>query len=352
MRSRRAAVLAPLVLVAAVLPGAAAAAPAAAGSGTVGSDTAGDPYFPLQGNGGYDVASYRITVRFDPHTKQLAGTTSVFATATQALSRFDLDLRRNLRVSKVTVNGEPSGWSQPYRLAQELVVTPRHQVAKGGRLWVSVTYAGRIHDVTDPDGSPDGFIATDDGGVVMSEPQGAPTWFPVNDTPHDKATYQVTATVPRGYWAISNGATRGISSSATTRTYRWQLDQPVSSYLVTLAVGKFLVWTGRTADGVPYRIAVDPKQRGAIPTMRKLPAIIDYFSSVYGRYPFDRAGAIVENAPFIGYALECATRPVFDRAPDVATLSHELAHQWYGDDVTLDRWRDIWLNEGFAEFSS
>src|SRR6185312_3338976 len=71
-----------------------------------------------------------------------------------------------------------------------------------------------------------------------------------------------------------------------------------------------------------------------------------------GPYPFDSAGAIVDDAPQVGYALETATRPVFDSAPDEATLAHEMAHQWYGDDVTLQRWRDIWLNEGFAEFST
>jgi aminopeptidase N len=88
------------------------------------------------------------------------------------------------------------------------------------------------------------------------------------------------------------------------------------------------------------------------PVLATLPAIVDYFSSVYGAYPFSSAGAIVDDAPDVGYALETATRPLFDRAPDEATLSHELAHQWFGDTVTLSKWRDIWLNEGFAEFSS
>jgi aminopeptidase N len=131
------------------------------------------------------------------------------------------------------------------------------------------------------------------------------------------------------------------------------LRRPVPSYLVTATIGKFDVRRGTTASGIPYFIAVDPAERaGADPVLRKLPAIVDYFSRVYGKYPFGSTGAIVDHARFVGYALETATRPLFDRAPDALTLAHELAHQWYGDDVTLRRWRDIWLNEGFAEFSS
>jgi aminopeptidase N len=171
--------------------------------------------------------------------------------------------------------------------------------------------------------------------------------------PSDKATYSVTATVPQGTTVVSNGAYLGKTHANGKTTWRWRLSQPVSSYLVTATIGKFDVRTGKTPGGVPYFIAVDPSQRAAAdPVLRKLPAIVDYFSKVYGKYPFGQAGAIVDDAPSVGYALETATRPVFDRAPDIATLSHELAHQWYGDDVTLHRWRSIWLNEGFAEFSS
>ena len=113
--------------------------------------------------------------------------------------------------------------------------------------------------------------------------------------------------------------TAGCSASPrhrTTSTWRWRLDQPVSSYLVTATIGRFDVRTGRTPGGVPYFLAVDPtRELKAAPVLKQLPAIIDYFSRVYGRYPFGQAGAVVDHARKVGYALETATRPVFDRAP-------------------------------------
>jgi aminopeptidase N len=123
--------------------------------------------------------------------------------------------------------------------------------------------------------------------------------------------------------------------------------------LVTATIGRFVVHTGTTRSGIPYFEAVDPAEASwADHVLPALPRIVDFFSARFGKYPFGSTGAIVDHARFVGYALETATRPLFDRAPDVLTLAHELAHQWYGDDVTLSRWRDIWLNEGFAEFCS
>jgi aminopeptidase N len=328
-------------------------ASASAGAPTAGAPGAGDPYFPRQGNGGYDVSSYRLHVGYEPATRRLDGVEHLAAHATQSLSRFDLDLRHNLTATAVRVDGRPARIAQPADQVQELVVTPSRPLRRGARFTVDVTYGGRAKPVTDPDGSLDGWIPTDDGVFVASEPQGSPSWFAVNDTPDDKATYRVSVTVPTGLTVVSNGVQKGVRSRLGRTTWSWKLDTPVSSYLVTATLGKFDVSRGRTPAGVPYLIAVDPTQKAkSAPVLAKLPSMIDYFSRVYGRYPFGTAGAIVDNAPNVGYALETATRPVFDSAPDELTLAHELAHQWYGDDVTLARWRDIWLNEGFAEFSS
>jgi aminopeptidase N len=346
----------PKILVAtavAVLTVAGATPATAARTATAGAVGGGDSYFPRQGNGGYRVSHYTLAISYTPSTHWLSGKARVYARTTQALSRFDLDLRRNLHVSSVRVNGKPAHFGQPKSKVQELVVIPPRALPAGHRFNVDVVYAGKARGVTDPDGSPDGFMPTNDGAFVASEPQGSSTWFPVNDTPTDKATYRVYITVPTGLTAVSNGALLGTSRANGRTTWKWQLTEPVSSYLVTATIGKFDVRRGRTAAGIPYFIAIDPAVKAkAAPVMRKLPAIVDYFSRTYGKYPFGQTGGIVDNAPFVGYALETATRPVFDSAPSVATLSHELAHQWFGDDVTLRRWRDIWLNEGFAEFSS
>ncbi|WP_375501720.1 M1 family metallopeptidase [uncultured Jatrophihabitans sp.] len=342
------ALLLPLALLSATLT-----APAAdASSPRPGSRYGGDPYFPRQGNGGYDVGSYTLAIRYTPATKHLVGVATIRARSTQALSRFDLDLRRNLQVSSVRVDGRAAAFVQPAKLVQELVVTPGRVIANGHTFTVVVRYAGTAKPITDPDGSLDGFITTGDGAFVASEPQGSPTWFPVNNIPRDKATYRVSITVPRGLKAVSNGRLVGVTRYAKTTTWRWALATPVSDYLITATIGNFTVRTGRTPSGIPYYLAVAPQEKQAFTVLRKLPAIVEYFSSVFGPYPFAQTGAIVDHAHKVGYALETASRPLFDRSPSVQTLSHELAHQWFGDGVSVRKWRDIWLNEGFAEFSS
>jgi aminopeptidase N len=322
-----------------------AAAPGATG--------AGDPYFPLQGNGGYDVGHYDLALSFTPSSGRLAGVATIRATTTQQLPRFDLDLRRGMRVSAVRVDGRPAAFAQPESLRQELVITPARPLAAGSPFTVVVTYAGRPGPVTDPDGSIEGWVPTKDGAFVVDEPQGSPAWFPCNDTPDDKATYDIRADVPAGLTTVANGDLVGTTTAHGRTTFHWRENRPMSTYLAFASTGDFRISRGVTPGGIPWLDAVDPSQVAkARPVLAELPAMLDFFASVYGPYPWPSAGALVDNAPEVGYALETATRPSFDRAPDELTLAHELAHQWYGDSVTLARWRDIWLNEGFAEWSS
>ncbi len=328
------------------------ASPAAAAS--VGAPGAGDPYFPLQGNGGYDVAHYGLDLRYDPVSGRLDGRAAITARATGTLSRFDLDLRRDLTVSAVSVDGVPARFSQPAQLEQELVVTPARSLGRGERFTVVVTYGGVPPVITDPDGSIEGMVPTEDGVHTVGEPQGSPGWFPCNDSPRDKAIYDVRVSVPEGLVAVSNGDLVAPPRTAHGRTtFRWHNGEPMATYLSTVTIGRFDVSTGATPSGIPYYVAVDPTVAPQSKTvLGKLPAMVDFYQSVYGRYPFSSAGAVVDPAPEVGYALENQTKPVFDGPPSELTLAHELAHQWYGDSVTLGRWRDIWLNEGFAEFSA
>ncbi|WP_331766328.1 M1 family metallopeptidase [Embleya sp. NBC_00896] len=319
------------------------------GGATPGAPGAGDPYFPLSGNGGYHVLHYGLDLGYTPATRQLEGTADLTVTATQKLSSFNLDLS-GLNVGSVRIDGKQAAFS---RSGAELKVTPKHALDRGRKFHVVVTYSGVPANVIDPDGSPDGWIIQPDDSVfVANEPQGAMTWFPSNSHPKDKSTYDVAVTVPDGWTAVSNGRLRDRRSQHGKTTFSWRESQPMAAYLATASIAKFQTEQYVTAGGIPVYNAVVPSQaEEAAPVLAQLPAIIDAQTKLFGKYPFDSAGAIVEDAPDVGYALETQTRPIYDRAPDIDTLVHETAHQWFGNSVSLTKWQDIWLNEGFATYA-
>lgn len=341
---RRETVLATIPLAVAALLGAAAPL----GSGTTGAPGAGDPYFPLSGNGGYDVRHYDLTLGYDTSSRHLDGTAVLTARATQRLSRFDLDLS-GLTVTSVRVGRDDARFT---RRGQELVVTPKDTLRAGQEFQVTVRYQGKPKPVTDPDGSTDGWIPTDDGAFVAGQPQGAMTWYPANNHPLDKASYDFTITVPEGRTAVANGVLREQRTEHGRTTFRWHQAEPMAAYLATATVGTFTVRRGTLPGGVQLYDAVDPREaRAADPVMKKLPSVLMWEAGLFGPYPYRAAGSIVDHAPDVGYALETQTRPVYDSAPDLDTLVHESAHQWFGDSVSLTKWQDIWLNEGFASYT-
>jgi aminopeptidase N len=346
----RAVLVAALALTMSASPVAAAPVAAApvAPADTIGASGVGDPFFPLGGNGGIDVSDYGLDLTYDPTTSRLQGTATLQVLATQALSRFDLDLR-GFQVGTVTVDGAAAS---VLRDGQELMITPSRTIRKGSFFTVVVPYAGVPQTVVDPDGSSEGWVFTDDGAVVVGEPQGSPGWYPANDTPRDKATYTVKMTVPQGLTAVGNGSLLAQSTSGGRTTFTWRERYPMAPYLATITLGRFDVSTATTASGIPIYVAVDPSQASsASSVLRKLPAMVSFLEDLYGHYPFETVGGIVDNAPELGYSLETQTKPVFDDAPDEVTLLHELSHMWFGDAVTLRTWPDIWLHEGFATWS-
>jgi len=335
-----------LVLGAAAPAGALASAAVALAAGfTPGSAGLGDPYFPLGGNGGYDVQHYGLTLAYAPSANRLVGTAVISAKATQALSRFDLDLR-GFAITKLDVDGAAATYA---RNGQELAVTPASGLAAGKTFTVTVGYEGTPTVVTDPDLSIEGWVPTDDGAVSVGEPQGSPGWYPCNDNPQDKATYDFSVTVPQGLTAMANGVLVSNASSGSSTTWTWREADPMATYLSTVDIGRFDLTTS-SIDGIPSYVAVDPQlAKGQV--LSKLPAIIRFYSSIYGPYPFSAVGAIVDSAKNLGYSLETQTKPLFPYVPDEATLAHEQSHMWFGDSATLGRWPDIWLHEGFATWS-
>ncbi|MBV1856419.1 M1 family metallopeptidase [Catellatospora tritici] len=315
----------------------------------------GDPYFPAYGNGGYDVASYGIKVKYDPKTDKLSGDVTITAAATQDLSGFNLDLA-GLSVRSVTVDDVAA---TVRRQANELIVTPAKGIASGGTFVTHVVYDGVPKPVKNKykDLGEGGWFATADGAIVLGQPDSAAGWFPVNDHPLDKAVYTIEATVPKGLTAVSNGVLGTTTTTGAWTTWTWSESKPMASYLSTLVIGKFRVTTG-THNGKPVYSAVTTKiAKGAADTsVAHTVKIADFLETQFGPYPFDSYGGVVISDDRIHFALETQSRPVysagfFRNGVNDTVIAHELAHQWFGDAIAVHHWEDIWLNEGFARYA-
>ncbi|MEU9864172.1 M1 family metallopeptidase [Streptomyces sp. NPDC047971] len=317
--------------------------------GTPGAAGLRDPYFPKLGNGGYDVTHYALDLVYDPKSGRLDGTAMITARATQDLSAFNLDLD-GLTVDSATVDGDRASVN---RAGNELTLRPREDIDRGGVFRTTVVYSGRPATITDADGSQEGWLPTADGALALGEPVGSMAWFPGNHHPSDKATYDITLTVPQGTQAISNGVRTSERTANGRTTSVWHSAEPMASYLATVAVGKFRTQVSATPSGLPVLTAADPTVAAkSAPLLARIPELLAWQEENFGPYPFSSTGAIVERTGDAGYALETQTRPVFPQDSLTAEiLVHELAHQWFGNSVTPATWKDMWLNEGFAVYA-
>ncbi|MDO0938539.1 M1 family metallopeptidase [Streptomyces sp. DG2A-72] len=316
----------------------------------------GDPLFPLDGNGGYTVDRYALDFDWQAPRTPFEAKATVRATATQELSRFNLDFAGNT-LHSVTVNGIPA---EAVREGDELVVTPWLPLPRSRPFTVTVTYTADPTQMRHRDDAIEdyGWIPTPDGTVVYPQPNGAKMIFPSNDHPSRRAPVTFRITTPDGLTAVANGKLVSREARPGDRV-RWTYDseQPVSTQLVQIAVGKLTAVDRPTTNGVPIRDYVPNDLVDRTDAYLKLtPQHLRWLEQRLGAYPFKNYGVLVGDTD-LAVALETQTLSLVPKADLLGTevdaertLVHELVHQWFGDSVALRTWSDLWLSEGHARF--
>jgi aminopeptidase N len=299
----------------------------------------------------YDVSFYSLDLSIDPVSETVSGAVTIRGKVTaSSLSTVDIDLDDNMAVSAVTWTGGTLAFAHPEDL---LVVTLDRTYAQGEFFSFAVHYSGS----PDPAYGAFGFDSHNGDPMIwsLSEPFGARCWWPCKDVPSDKAdSVDVRITVPEALVVASNGTLVSETDNGTTKTYYWRERYPISTYLVSVAIHPYVVYSDwyrySPADSMEIQFFVFPDHYSAVqPTYAMTKDMIDVFADLFGEYPFidEKYG----HAEFTwGGGMEHQTITSLGAWSEYL-IAHELAHQWWGDMVTCNDFHHVWLNEGFATYS-
>lgn len=314
------------------------------------SEPVEDSYYPDIGDPGVDALHYDLALAWTPRTRTLEGVATLVFRSTGDAQSFQLDLGPSLEVSRVTVDGAEVEATHDGK--DLLVPVP---VVADERYVVEVRYAGVPEPVEAPttrnDYSTAGFTITASGEAwTMQEPYGAHTWYPVNDHPSDKALYDFTLSVPSPWVGVANGELTEREDGAGTTTTQWHLAEPAASYLTTVAFGDYTTTSNTSASGVRIDYWVPTEAPQLARGLSKAAAGLDWLEQRLGPYPFDTLGFVLVDSQSGMETQTMITLGKTDYTLSQPVLIHEMAHHWYGDQVTPDDWRDVWMNEGMVMY--
>ena len=308
-----------------------------------------DPYLPGHGDHSYEVLHYDLDVDYALDNNHLTGRATLTLRANADLDELTLDLH-HLKVVKVTGVRLKRHTHRSGRLRLLL----QQPLATGEEATVTIAYRGAPRPVKDKVGDA-GWEELEDGVIVASQPGGAPSWYPCNDRPDNKATYRITVTAASDYLVVANGVRTEQRRRASRTTWTYEMTDPMATYLATVQIGRYAEHEIRAV--VPLTAAVPPARRAAFDTaFADQPAMLDLFTRLFGPYPFSGYRVVVTDdeleIPLEAQGLSIFGSNLLTRDWDSQRLiAHELAHQWFGNAVTLRTLRDIWLHEGFACYS-
>jgi aminopeptidase N len=304
-------------------------------------------YFPGHGSDDYRVDHYDLTLDYRVGPNRLDATAVLSAVAAAPLARFDLDLG-SFRVARVLVGGRPARFRKQ---RAKLQVTPARRLAAGESFTVEVRYAGNPRPVGSHWGGL-GWEQLTDGSLVASQPIGAPSWFPCNDRADHKASYRISVTTGSPYHVVANGRMAEQRRTGATLTWVYEQDEPMAPYLASVQIGRYqsVELPGAVPQHLVYPAAAASRVRHDFGRQQEM---LTAFGELFGPYPFGAYTVVVADDE-LEIPVEAQGMSVFGtnhadgRRGEERLVAHELAHQWFGNSLTLARWRDIWLHEGFA----
>ena len=309
-----------------------------------------DSVYPHVGDPSVDALHYDLDLAWTPETETLEGLTTLVWRSTRDGEQFQLDLGKSLEVDSVTLDGAEVEFEHT---GKDLVV--RAPVEEDARYVLEVHYAGTPKPTAAPttrdDFSTNGWTITADGETwTMQEPHGAFTYYPVNDQPADKALYDFTITVPSPWVGIANGVLTDRREGDGLTTTTWHTAEPMSSYLVTVATGDYTVTTNTAASGMEISYWVPTEFADVAERLYSAAAALDWLEARLGPYPFDSLGFLLVDSRSGMETQTMITLGITRYTTSTPVLLHEMAHQWYGDEVSPNDWRDMWMNEGMVMY--